>query len=52
MVRLEDEQLDRFLTTRMLRYCRESGLNFYESVHALHIPNVESEEYELEWLEA
>ncbi len=51
MVPLEETPVDRFITRRMLRYCKEAGLNYFESVHALHLKPQDREQYETDWLE-
>lgn len=52
MMIAEDLQVESYVTRRMLRYCKEAGMNYYESIHALHLPADEREKYESDWLEA
>ncbi|GGH68744.1 hypothetical protein [Phaeocystidibacter marisrubri] len=52
MVTTEERGLDQFVTRRMLRYCKESGLNYYEATKALHLSEAEKSVYEGEWVEA
>lgn len=51
MVR-EENQIDQFITRRMLRYCKEAGLNYYESTRAMHLNPHDREHYEADWLES
>lgn len=52
MIHTEDLHVERFLTKRMLRYCKEVGMTYYESVQAMHVPASERTKYENDWLEA
>lgn len=50
MSRKEENTIDQFITKRMLRYCKEAGLNYYESARAMHLSARDRSAYESEWI--
>lgn len=52
MATREENQLDQFITRRMLRYCKEVGMNYYESTRAMHMNARDREAYQEAWFDA
>ncbi len=52
MATIEDSQVDQFITRRMMRYCREAGMNFFETAKAMRLNAHDRERLESDWIES
>ncbi len=52
MTTFEETQVDQFVARRMMRYCREAGMNFFETAKAMRLNAKDRERMENDWIES
>jgi hypothetical protein len=46
---MNDQEVEYFLKERMMDYCRENNMNFFQSAHCLGLSYTERQEFAARW---